>query len=141
MIRRTPRSTRTDTLFPYTPLFRSAEAVGRGGASVVVGAGQSGDRGVQVPALEAGLGVAGELVGERQRADGGEVGGAGVKRMPGHAGFEFAEVGVAGVEAEPLVEMVAAERGEGGVLGVVAGFVDERQAGHGPKGKAGFVSP
>src|SRR3546814_6653825 len=24
MIRRTPRSTRTDTLFPYTPLFRSA---------------------------------------------------------------------------------------------------------------------
>src|SRR3546814_13351267 len=25
MIRRTPRSTRTDTLFPYTTLFRSAE--------------------------------------------------------------------------------------------------------------------
>src|SRR3546814_8448095 len=25
MIRRPPRSTRTDTLFPYTPLFRSAE--------------------------------------------------------------------------------------------------------------------
>src|SRR3546814_1680484 len=33
MIRRPPRSTRTDTLFPYTPLFRSAddrsELVGR----------------------------------------------------------------------------------------------------------------
>src|SRR3546814_1538372 len=28
MIRRPPRSTRTDTLFPYTTLFRSAEAVG-----------------------------------------------------------------------------------------------------------------
>src|SRR3546814_20020722 len=28
MIRRPPRSTRTDTLFPYTPLFRS-RAVGR----------------------------------------------------------------------------------------------------------------
>src|SRR3546814_11073661 len=28
MIRRPPRSTRTDTLFPYTTLFRSAEGVG-----------------------------------------------------------------------------------------------------------------
>src|SRR3546814_2561601 len=27
MIRRPPRSTRTDTLFPYTPLFRSADMV------------------------------------------------------------------------------------------------------------------
>src|SRR3546814_1473849 len=27
MIRRPPRSTRTDTLFPYTTLFRSAEAI------------------------------------------------------------------------------------------------------------------
>src|SRR3546814_6305873 len=30
MIRRPPRSTRTDTLFPYTTLFRSAKLVGRG---------------------------------------------------------------------------------------------------------------
>src|SRR3546814_12440575 len=29
MIRRPPRSTRTDTLFPYTTLFRSAFLVGR----------------------------------------------------------------------------------------------------------------
>src|SRR3546814_4547165 len=29
MIRRPPRSTRTDTLFPYTTLFRSAAAAGR----------------------------------------------------------------------------------------------------------------
>src|SRR3546814_20139153 len=29
MIRRPPRSTRTDTLFPYTTLFRSAEGSGR----------------------------------------------------------------------------------------------------------------
>src|SRR3546814_14450976 len=28
MIRRPPRSTRTDTLFPYTTLFRSAEELG-----------------------------------------------------------------------------------------------------------------
>src|SRR3546814_1072261 len=30
MIRRPPRSTRTDTLFPYTTLFRSLEGDGRG---------------------------------------------------------------------------------------------------------------
>src|SRR3546814_1779435 len=30
MIRRPPRSTRTDTLFPYTTLFRSAHGVGPG---------------------------------------------------------------------------------------------------------------
>src|SRR3546814_11679769 len=29
MIRRPPRSTRTDTLFPYTTLFRSAKSAGR----------------------------------------------------------------------------------------------------------------
>src|SRR3546814_16058360 len=34
MIRRPPRSTRTDTLFPYTTLFRSA--VGTGGRGVAV---------------------------------------------------------------------------------------------------------
>src|SRR3546814_4368401 len=36
MIRRPPRSTRTDTLFPYTTLFRSDHA--RGGQRVVAGA-------------------------------------------------------------------------------------------------------
>src|SRR3546814_5941519 len=30
MVRRPPRSTRTDTLFPYTTLFRSAVSVGAG---------------------------------------------------------------------------------------------------------------
>src|SRR3546814_17585260 len=33
MIRRPPRSTRTDTLFPYTTLFRSDVAVGQRGGS------------------------------------------------------------------------------------------------------------
>src|SRR3546814_4490347 len=32
MIRRPPRSTRTDTLFPYTPLFRSEDDARRGAA-------------------------------------------------------------------------------------------------------------
>src|SRR3546814_6890461 len=34
MIRRPPRSTRTDTLFPYTTLFRSSAQHGRGPASL-----------------------------------------------------------------------------------------------------------
>src|SRR3546814_3652104 len=33
MIRRPPRSTRTDTLFPYTTLFRSRQAAARGAAT------------------------------------------------------------------------------------------------------------
>src|SRR3546814_20349786 len=37
MIRRPPRSTRTDTLFPYTTLFRSAVAEAAGGRVVVLG--------------------------------------------------------------------------------------------------------
>src|SRR3546814_7620056 len=41
MIRRPPRSTRTDTLFPYTTLFRSCEGRGR------LGGGAHGSRGVQ----------------------------------------------------------------------------------------------
>src|SRR3546814_11911456 len=42
MIRRPPRSTRTDTLFPYTTLFRSLESVGyryRGGHQAVADVG------------------------------------------------------------------------------------------------------
>src|SRR3546814_16671638 len=49
MIRRPPRSTRTDTLFPYTTLFRS-DREGRGGA---------GDQGVEVVAGECQLRVRG----------------------------------------------------------------------------------
>src|SRR3546814_15555551 len=36
MIRRPPRSTRTDTLFPYTTLFRSAQLVGILGPEIIV---------------------------------------------------------------------------------------------------------
>src|SRR3546814_8286124 len=45
MIRRTPRSTRIDTLFPYTTRFRSAAAGGRGG--VGLGGGRPHLRGVR----------------------------------------------------------------------------------------------
>src|SRR3546814_18595226 len=34
MIRRPPRSTRTDTLFPYTTLFRSPDGAAKGGVPV-----------------------------------------------------------------------------------------------------------
>src|SRR3546814_18582511 len=36
MFRRTPRSTRTDTLFPYTTLFRSEDLVGKRARSMWV---------------------------------------------------------------------------------------------------------
>src|SRR3546814_2264158 len=42
MIRRPPRSTRTDTLFPYTTLFRSAALVGRGAEEIPFGAEREG---------------------------------------------------------------------------------------------------
>src|SRR3546814_2439937 len=38
MIRRPPRSTRTDTLFPYTTLFRSVVIENKPGASAMIGA-------------------------------------------------------------------------------------------------------
>src|SRR3546814_8890313 len=46
MIRRPPGSTRTDTLFPYTPLFRSprsSPAAGRGAADLNAGFAQRGE--------------------------------------------------------------------------------------------------
>src|SRR3546814_4369902 len=42
MIRRPPRSTRTDTLFPYTTLFRSFHQVQRGGAAAFHARGDEG---------------------------------------------------------------------------------------------------
>src|SRR3546814_7659307 len=47
MIRRPPRSTRTDTLFPYTTLFRSRRAEGTGQS----GAGGEAGRGAQFPQI------------------------------------------------------------------------------------------
>src|SRR3546814_5430081 len=55
MIRRPPRATRTDTLFPYTTLFRSARrggarfaAAGLGGGRGVCGRRERGDRGADL---------------------------------------------------------------------------------------------
>src|SRR3546814_8690359 len=48
MIRRPPRSTRTDTLFPYTTLFRSDAALEAEDADLVGVAGISADSGMQL---------------------------------------------------------------------------------------------
>src|SRR3546814_13760108 len=69
MIRRPPRSTRTDTLFPYTTLFRSLPdedaAAGRGSR------GQRQARGVQRPPADDPSGPHRAPVGSREPADGG----------------------------------------------------------------------
>src|SRR3546814_15752645 len=54
MIRPPPRSTRTDTLVPYTTLFRS-NGIARGIVGALVGIGH----GIEAPALLAGVGVIG----------------------------------------------------------------------------------
>src|SRR3546814_5406979 len=63
MLRRPPRSTRTDTLFPYTTLFRSADGGGRGrvvggygcivvhGGDIAAGGGKS-ERALTTPPLK-----------------------------------------------------------------------------------------
>src|SRR3546814_5427601 len=65
MIRRPPRSTRTDTLFPYTTLFRSGDAP-RAGGIAAADLGETGDAGAhQVPvrivgnvvAIDHGMGI------------------------------------------------------------------------------------
>src|SRR3546814_9411273 len=46
MIRRPPRSTRTDTLFPYTSLFRSRQSPGGSGRSAVRASGRGAAHGI-----------------------------------------------------------------------------------------------
>src|SRR3546814_11783201 len=75
MIRRPPRSTRTDTLFPYTPLFRSARIALQGGDAVAAGEellGRGTLIGVPAKARTFGLhGCAGDgLGGGKRRCDG-----------------------------------------------------------------------
>src|SRR3546814_15191317 len=66
MLRRPPRSTRTDTLFPYTTLFRSAPLPGQ--AAAYPGAGQRAAGGLLRPAVGGrGDATAGGEAGRRQR--------------------------------------------------------------------------
>src|SRR3546814_9223452 len=65
MIRRPPRSTRTDTLFPYTTLFRSQHPAERERALGVVG--RNDDR-PRPPTLRLGCGE-GRLVGDGLRSE------------------------------------------------------------------------
>src|SRR3546814_14990535 len=52
MIRRPPRSTRTDTLFPYTTLFRSAVDLEAGDRRLALGGQQPVDEGLAVGGLD-----------------------------------------------------------------------------------------
>src|SRR3546814_5970398 len=62
MIRRPPRSTRTDTLFPYTTLFRSRLPVRERGAEYILAAQRSGDGvGTRIGDDERGVGVFGRF--------------------------------------------------------------------------------
>src|SRR3546814_12745483 len=70
MIRRPPRSTRTDTLFPYTTLFRSG--------AVLVALGHRTDQG-------GGEDEAHEVAGGRAGGDGPAAGAVGVDRQTGEA--------------------------------------------------------
>src|SRR3546814_15545812 len=73
MIRRPPRSTRTDTLFPYTTLFRSADLLVRASFRALERDGASADARILDPAAGAGvflLTASRELVAARWRADG-----------------------------------------------------------------------
>src|SRR3546814_16024025 len=71
MIRRPPRSTRTDTLFPYTTLFRSGEHRGRGDAALAQQGHEQDEGGEEGGAVEAaqrqrpGLRIIGQ--GEREK--------------------------------------------------------------------------
>src|SRR3546814_18213132 len=65
MIRRPPRSTRTDTLFPYTTLFRSSRPARNGMASDPPGRMQGRDAAAQVAILHLGESRCRDTAGER----------------------------------------------------------------------------
>src|SRR3546814_15449204 len=65
MIRRPPRSTRTDTLFPYTTLFRSAQAAPAAMATSTVAAYSSGRIAVFMGSLQNGMII---IAGQASRA-------------------------------------------------------------------------
>src|SRR3546814_899599 len=103
MIRRPPRSTRTDTLFPYTTLFRSAGEIAVferdvrlfGGAAVVVDA----------AAVDGTL--AGVQVVQLRRAECGAVGSADQQRVDGPP-FQAAAVGELALGAPGIAVLVIA---------------------------------
>src|SRR3546814_14130096 len=78
MIRRPPRSTRTDTLFPYTTLFRSTVHADRSGADVDA---------VDLD-LDLGTGLAGAGHGRSRVAEDGPVGRSRDDRRCGRGGVE-----------------------------------------------------
>src|SRR3546814_12029643 len=130
MIRRPPRSTRTDTLFPYTTLFRSAAVatftaleravelrkgiVGHGVDNR--GGGAADDGGVAAVGIDDGRGhgerdVVAAVLGRQQREAGGQVGGGQQRRAAAGGVDEHA------ADAELSARGGAGEREEEGRVG------------------------
>src|SRR3546814_11237651 len=120
MIRRPPRSTRTDTLFPYTTLFRSAVALGNGGEHTLVG-----DLAVgrQVEGVDRALGgvavVQRAVVGAERRHVGHHV--AAVHALP-------VEVGIEQIERHGRLALAVVHGARPGAT-LVAGRSDKRRIG------------
>src|SRR3546814_14009138 len=111
MIRRPPRSTRTDTLFPYTTLFRSAGATRR-----LEGVADREDPCAQVPRL--GREVAHRLPGSLRVEVGGELAGAALE--VGQTGVE-----VSGQRVERLLRRLEHAR-----VGLQVGRASRAGSGH-----------
>src|SRR3546814_12529699 len=97
MIRRPPRSTRTDTLFPYTTLFRSTnrqeavKAIAPGvDAFVVIGSPNSSNSKRLVEVAKAAGCAEARLIGEAAEIDGGWL--AGIRRLGVSAGASGPEI-------------------------------------------------
>src|SRR3546814_16591757 len=102
MIRRPPRSTRTDTLFPYTALFRSRRTRGgSAGVGAIAGGLDAGDG--------AGLVVVGGVAGDADRADDGALGIA-HQHTARHRHQRAAGEAVAGLDEERLLLRAAEDR-------------------------------
>src|SRR3546814_16495634 len=110
MIRRPPRSTRTDTLFPYTTLFRSARAaVGKGGEEAVE---------QRVADVDAGIGDGGETCLHRRDV-------VHLNRMPNMPRISWPP----SLPATWRPRLVAAERDAAwNIFSVIAGFAASRAA-------------
>src|SRR3546814_15607763 len=113
MIRRPPRSTRTDTLFPYTPLFRSEDA-----ARLAV-------RGLDPPALGR-LGFGGHACGAHRGAV--RPAGMAVDALEPHrtVGDHRVDIGGGRKAAESPFFLVPAAPDDPRRLGIVGGILDRK---------------
>src|SRR3546814_6178283 len=102
MIRLPPRSTRTDTLFPYTTLFRSGVVVlGHAPAPVAAGVAGEIDRKADIGRREA-RGIERQVGEFQRRGDRGVEAQRAVEDRPAVGGVANREVGCAAVDFDPV---------------------------------------